>query len=591
MEIRKTGEKEIHAVRKDSLGALYTKLDKMLGEENPFAKVNIGAGYYSWSDNRRQWKQMAAASEIKQEDIADALAQTRKNVASKIGEKSAEVLFTVPDESYIYYNDDDGDIRILLTGWGFEKPVNRHGSADIINLKKKNPVNISFMFDGVRLPGYEFGIKLRNQVKRLKTNDNGTYHFDDLKPGEHFILINIKNGMEMELNVEDGKTDYEYDVTTYSEIKISTSYDGTPLVAEDVTIIYGGKTYKAITDADGKTSVNVPFHAGTGFAAKMREETKTDIISEGGNEITFHFEKEVPPIIEADINVNVCENGECVASREITITYGGQTYSGMTDDNGRFCQHVELTPSSMCSVIVNGYETQAKELTKGTNDFIFDKTIIPEKPETQTPRIKVEDEEGQAVAGYPISVETDGAVVNYVSDNNGMVTLPEMEKGIVLKVTDGNDAANTAEYILDKETEEYVFIVNTETEEKRTVKVMVRDYKNLPVKCERITFKQEETGTELATKLDEHGDTYFAKDALETGKPVTACIEGGAKKYITFTLEEDEDEYLLKENAPKSKWWMILAEILIVAATAAAMWLVWPAFEDIAREIFYGIYN
>ena len=104
MEIRKTGEKEIHAVRKDNLGALYTKLDKMLGEENPFAKVNIGAGYYSWSDNRRQWKQMAAASEIKQEDIADALAQTRKNVASKIGEKSAEVLFTVPDESYIYYN-------------------------------------------------------------------------------------------------------------------------------------------------------------------------------------------------------------------------------------------------------------------------------------------------------------------------------------------------------------------------------------------------------------------------------------------------------------------------------------------------------
>ena len=166
-----------------------------------------------------------------------------------------------------------------------------------------------------------------------------------------------------------------------------------------------------------------------------------------------------------------------------------------------------------------------------------------------------------------------------------------MEKGIVLKVTDGNDAANTAEYILDKETEEYVFIVNTETEEKRTVKVMVRDYKNLPVKCERITFKQEDTGKELATKLDEHGDTYFAKDALETGKPVTACIEGGTKKYITFTLEEDEDEYLLKENAPKSKWWMILAEILIVAATAAAMWLVWPAFEDIAREIFYGIYN
>ena len=117
MEIKKTLIKEIYSVNEDDMSSLYVKLDKMFGEENPFAKVNIGQGYYSWSDNRRQWKQMASASEIRKEDITEALAKVHERVASKIGAQSAKVLFTIPDESYIYYNDDDGDIRILLTGW------------------------------------------------------------------------------------------------------------------------------------------------------------------------------------------------------------------------------------------------------------------------------------------------------------------------------------------------------------------------------------------------------------------------------------------------------------------------------------------
>ena len=591
MEIKKTLIKEIYSVNEDDMSSLYVKLDKMFGEENPFAKVNIGQGYYSWSDNRRQWKQMASASEIRKEDITEALAKVHERVASKIGAQSAKVLFTIPDESYIYYNDDDGDIRILLTGWGFKKPVNRHGGKDIINLKMKNPVNISFMFDGVRLPGYEFGIKLRNQIKRLKTDGNGIFHFDDLKPGEHFILIDIKSGMELELNVEEGKSNYEYDVTTYSEIKVAASYDGTALVAENVTIDYSGKTYDLTTDTEGRVSVHVPFHAGMNIVTKMRDLTKTETVNESGNEIVFSFEKELPPAIEADVNVYVCENGESAAGREVTITYGGQTYTGMTDGSGRFSRHVELVQSSACSVTVNGYETQVKELTVGVNDFKFDRTVIPERPEELSPRIRVEDEGGNAVADYPVFVEIDGITTHYISDRSGIVNLPKVDKDKTLKVTDGNNTVNTAEYVLNKETEEYVFTVSTQTEE-RKVKVMVRDHKNKPIKCKKVTFRQEETGRELAASLDESGDTYFAKDAFETDKSVTANIEGGERKYdpIAFTMDEDEDEYLLQENKPKSKWWMILVEILILLATAAALLMLWPEFEDIAREISHEIH-
>ena len=113
---RKSSVKEVYKTIKQDLPELYKTLCNKLGEDNPFAKASLGAGYYVWTDNRYQWHPLSEASSLKQEDISSALFELKNNIAKILGEKTTEALFTTPDDSYIYYNDDSGKTRILITG-------------------------------------------------------------------------------------------------------------------------------------------------------------------------------------------------------------------------------------------------------------------------------------------------------------------------------------------------------------------------------------------------------------------------------------------------------------------------------------------
>ena len=111
---RKSSVNEVHKVVQKDLSELFKTLSKKLGQDNPFAKISIGNGYYLWSDTRCQWNQMVAASDFERSVVQDALIQTKKDIASLIGSNTAEQLFTIPDDSYIYYNDDDKGYSISL---------------------------------------------------------------------------------------------------------------------------------------------------------------------------------------------------------------------------------------------------------------------------------------------------------------------------------------------------------------------------------------------------------------------------------------------------------------------------------------------
>ena len=96
---RKSSVKDVHQYIKQDYPELYKALCSKLGESNPFAKFSIGAGNYVWSDNRCKWNRMIDASELKQSIIHESLNQTKADVATIIGSKTAEALFTTPDNS------------------------------------------------------------------------------------------------------------------------------------------------------------------------------------------------------------------------------------------------------------------------------------------------------------------------------------------------------------------------------------------------------------------------------------------------------------------------------------------------------------
>ena len=591
---RKSSVKDVHQYIKQDYPELYKTLCSKLGESNPFAKFSIGAGNYVWSDNRCQWDRMIDASELKQSIIHDSLNQTKADVATKIGSKTAEALFTTPDNSYIYYNDDNGDVKILIAGWGFKKPVRIISGPDTSTVPLKNPVSISFSYDGERLKNYEFGLRLAKQVKRLSTDDGGLYVFDNLKIGENYIVTDINNNKDFQLNIIAGQSLYDFDVTRFTTLDVSARCDDQPIIGETVGITCHGKKYDITTDGNGHATIQLPLYDGEEVKAFMRDKEETIHISANDNHIDFIFEKEKNVV---DIQVCVKKDGQAVAERLVAIDYGDFHFEGNTDPNGIYKCQMEEKPNVECKVSTPEYESQSKLLhVEDLNTFDFDKTTTHET-DSFTPYILVKRENGEIVADYPISVEYDGSKNDYISDGNGIIKLPELEVGKTIIVTDGNDAENRTEYLLKKEEEEYVFIIPDEIEdESKDIKVMFRDMKGTPIVCNNVTFHQEGK-PELSFQLDENGDAYIKEGTFDINKTIHASINGWTNKEqyspIPFELEKDEYEYLLQEKEPqyKSTWWKIILEILAILISICLFIILWPIFEEFCSSFYNSFYN
>ncbi len=598
---RKSSIKDVHKYIKQDYPELYKTLCSKLGENNPFAKFSIGAGNYVWSDNRCQWSRMIDASELKQSIIIDSLNQTKADVAAIIGSKTAEALFTTPDNSYIYYNDNNGEVKILVTGWGFKKPVRVVVGPETTTTSHKNPISISFSYDGDRLKNYEFGLRLAKQVKRLSTDSSGLYVFDNLKVGENYVVTDINSSKDFQLNITEGQSLYDFDVTKYSALNISAISDDQPINGERVEILYHGRRYDTTTDGNGHATIQLPLYEGESVTASMRDKNESTRISESGGNIEFVFKTEKP--VEPDkifvnIQVSVMKDSEMLPSQPVTIGYGGVTFEGITDSNGTFSKQLEEIPNEVCTVNTPGFESQSKLLNcNELNKFVFEKTTAktPSK-DVFNPFILVKRENGDVVDNYPIAVEYDENITDFFSNAEGIVALSDFEDGKTMKVIDKNNLDNVADYTLDKEQKEYVFIIpEEEKEETKDIKVMFRDLKGNPVVCSNVIFRQEGK-PELKTQLNADGDTFFKEGIFDVNSPMTVHIIGwsNSEQYppIPFTLEEDEYEYLLqeKESETKSTWWKILLEILACLIAIASLWLLWPFFEGFCQGMFESIY-
>ena len=593
---RKSSVNEVHKVVQKDLSELFKTLSNKLGQDNPFAKINIGNGYYLWSDTRCQWSQMVAASDFERSIVQDALLQTKKDIASLVGNKTADLLFTTPDDTYIYYNnDEEGEVKILITGWGFKKPVRVAGGPDDGNLKKNIPVTLSFSYDGEKQPMYEFGVQIPTQIKTLKTDKAGNYHFNNLTQKE-LLLKDFVTGKDFCLVVEEGREYYDFDVTIYTKLLVKVTVDNTPVVGEKVEVLYHGKNYDVSTDANGSAVVQLPLHDEEQAIATLRDQSQSQPILAGLNTIEFAFESP-KEVLTTDIEVSVMKDSKPAMGKSVVINYAGNQYSGTTNDRGLFTQHVEIVEGEACSITVPEYEPQTKVLQECTlNAFHFEKTTAhpepPVEPVKFTPHILIEGDNGFIGNKYPISVEYNNETRDYISDENGIVQLPQVEDGKSMKVTDGLNPTNTAEYELKSEQTEYIFHVPYEPKvEEAKIKVMLRDAEGKPIKCDRVRFLQEGTNDVLAS-LDENGDTYLGIDTFKLGKPISVTIQGAAKTYdpFTFSLDKDENEYFLQEKNTTS-WLNILLQILLVLFSVAAVYYIWPVFASVFAGTFIGLYQ
>lgn len=584
---KKSSVNDIHKVIQKDLVELHKTLCNKLGANNPFAKFSIGGGFYLWSDSRCQWRQMIQASSLEQSIVRAALLEKKNEITEKLGEKTAEVLFTIPDDGYVYYSNDGDELEILLTGWGFKKPVQVNGRRDNHEIERPNPVDISFSYDGQVLENYEFGIELPKQTKHMRTGLNGIYHFDNLKVGENFTIVDFETGRHFYLTVNEGQTLYNYDVTKYSHIDIYARQDDAPLCGESIEVAYNGKTYNVVTGPDGRSTLNLPWFDGANISAILKDQTINEEICPDGNQIYLNFNSHKEPQ-NTYVKVYVKAKGSPLVGERVSISYAGNNYEGVTDSNGAILYQVPIEDAAECSVEVQGCESQCKPLVNGENVFSFEKN---EDLKVFTPYIFVKRSNGSTCSNYPVTVQYRGVDTEYISDENGVVCLPEMEADRLMRVVDGKDKYNSYDYILDANQLEYILYVADEIT--NDIKVTILDIEGKPFKQNKIHFRQNEVSTELLVTLDDEGSATISNEAFLRGKDLIVTILDNERKFmpITFTLEEGENEYLLQETTKNSPWWIILLQILAILVTIVAAILVWPYIVELINGLFDSIYN
>lgn len=556
MDIKKTAIKDVFKIGKEDYSGLYKELDRLLGEENPFAQFKIGAGQYVWSDIKsdRKWHEMEAeASGFKEEQIRSVMVELRSRMTAKIPEKIVGLLFTVPDNSFIFYNEDGGDLRVMLTGWGFRKPVAIKNGPEVTKVKQHTPVDISFIYDGERLKSYEFGIRLCHQVKKLVTTaESGIYRFENINVGERYQLIDIKSDRTFDFAVESGKTHYEFDLTAYATISVHADLDSAPLVGEPMKIDYHGNVECPQTDASGNAKLRVVYHEGEEVLVVMRGKRQAKTIESDDTAFAFAFEgqpepmaqpeepepplepepsvdPEPEPVVQAEepeepvvseqptdepktvvVQVIVCKSGEPIYGILSSVDYSGSRQDGLTSVNGKWECRVDYREGELCHVEAQGYDPQERELeADGENLFMFD----------------CEDE-----------VE------------------PER------------------------------------------ISLTVVDEKSAPMSGARVTIRQNGK-QDINVVLDEQGKVEMDKSLFTIGETVYADIHCGNFEYtdISFTVDADENEYLLQQqnsHISGGGTWNIVKQVLaVIAAVLVMVFVIWPLFAMLAQAAFESIYG
>lgn len=211
--------KELKKIKVDDLvkkanldyGAVYNALKSKLGDDMPLAIHHIGSGFYTWESEQTDWECVSEADDMLCTDIKAALADALSKVQSVM--ENSEKILLYPDESYVFYRyGEDNTIRVLLTGWGFEKPVHRVGGPLETHMPQKQEIRVAFCQDEKPVPNRNFSIRLPRSQKLLSTGSTGFCLFPPLKVGSVYQLMDLETQSEYTLHVEEGKMEYRFDL-------------------------------------------------------------------------------------------------------------------------------------------------------------------------------------------------------------------------------------------------------------------------------------------------------------------------------------------------------------------------------------------
>jgi protocatechuate 3,4-dioxygenase beta subunit len=223
-----------------------------------------------------------------------------------------------------------------------------------------------------------------------------------------------------------------------------TDEEGNPLAGVPVSVKVGDKVVNGTTGDDGKFSipvtpedanvdeVTVSVPANEGYAP-AEETIPVDVEKQDAN-ITVDPVNKLEAGKETPVTGKVTdENGNPVANAPVTVKVGDQTYTGTTDDDGKFSIPVTPEKSGNTPVDVSVGETDnTKPANKTTTanvgkqdaNLTVDSIKNAEAGKPTNVTGKVTDEDGNPVAGAPVTVKVGDKTYTGNTGEDGKFTIP-----------------------------------------------------------------------------------------------------------------------------------------------------------------------
>ena len=311
------------------------------------ADLTTGVGKYKWKVDGDGWQKITAAPAGEIDVVAHNYCTQQEKVKEALKDCTyKDDIFTVPDESFIYYRQKpDGNYEYAVTAWGYRDPYKapiRTVHYDITKIQQE-AVNIAFVWDGKRVPNVDFWF---NNVPK-KTGKDGYFHIDGkLNVGSKYPVV-TPDKMEETLVVEQGKTEYIYDVTQFFSVEVGVYFDGSPVGNQQCDLMYYKGVEQLTTDESGRASIKLPYSLDIATAmpkepqpevkVTCRSEQQQQVPSSNGQPLYFEFKFETPPQPKTkNVNgeVHVIENNSPLAGAQCLLKFNGEERVLTTDGNG-----------------------------------------------------------------------------------------------------------------------------------------------------------------------------------------------------------------------------------------------------------------
>lgn len=220
----------------------------------------------------------------------------------------------------------------------------------------------------------------------------------------------------------------------------------------------------------------------------------------------------------------------------------------------------------------NPDNTQTHTIEKEGNTFIL-KVF---RPIMLANTLKVINQKDEVQAGYPVIVAYNEQENKYVTNEEGLVTLDDLEVGKQVKIIDQNKIDNFQTYIIQEECEQFVLRITTP--EAKFVTVRLLGYKGEPLPNIPIDFEYAAKTQTLTTSngepTEDQGKCVFPYGDFQDGEKVKATVHLPAKpkknkkdtstekreKLVKkrFTFKAEETEYIIRLRRKRWLWWLLL---------------------------------